>query len=109
MPDYRGYGKSTGTITNEDDLHADMAAAYETLLQRYRSDQITLYGHSIGSGMAVRLAMVYQPARLILESPYYSLSDLIASKVTWAPTSLLLKYQLRSDQWIDQVQPRRPT
>lgn len=103
MPDYRGYGKSSGTLVNEAAFYGDMAVAYAYLHKHFPDLPITIYGHSIGSGLAVRLAAENHPQRLILESPYFSLQSLIAEKLPWIPTSLLLKYPLRSDQWIGKV------
>jgi uncharacterized protein len=100
--DYRGYGKSTGTISSEDALHHDVQVVYDYVHQRYREDQIIIYGHSLGSGLAVRLAATTTPRMLILESPYLSMQDLVAQKVPYVPM-FLLKYPLRSDQWISKV------
>ncbi|MFN8439280.1 MAG: alpha/beta fold hydrolase [Caldilineaceae bacterium] len=103
MPDYRGYGKSTGTLDNETTFYNDMTVAYAYVHQHFLNLPIIIYGHSIGSGIAVHLAAENDPQRLILESPYYSLQSLVAEKMSWVPTSLLLKYPLRSDQWIERV------
>ena len=53
IPDYRGYGKSTGKIYSEKMLHRDAAVAYDYLKGRYQEDQIVIYGRSIGTGIAV--------------------------------------------------------
>lgn len=102
VPDYRGYGKSTGAITNEQDLHDDMNAVYHYVQEHYPESQITLYGQSLGSGLAAKLAAAHQPARLILESPYYSMRAMAALNLPWVPR-FLLKYQLRTEQWLVQV------
>ena len=102
MPDYRGYGKSTGTITNEADLHADMALVYAYLLREYEEDQIVVYGQSIGTGLATRLAAEHSPRLLILESPYYSMVSLVQARFPFIP-GFLVKYQLRSDRRINDV------
>jgi uncharacterized protein len=99
IPDYRGYGKSTGAITNEQDLHADMATVYRYVQDHYPESQITLYGQSMGSGFAAKLAAQNRPARLLLESPYYSMRDMAAIHFPWLPR-FLLKYQLRTDLWV---------
>lgn len=96
IPDYRGYGKSTGTITNEQELHDDMAAVYRYVQELYPENQITIYGQSMGSGFAARLAAEHRPARLILESPYDSIRAMAAREFPWLPR-FLLKYQLRTD------------
>lgn len=102
LMDYRGYGKSTGSITNEDNLHQDVQAVYTYLLEHYREDQIILYGHSLGTGLAVRLAATTTPKMLILEAPYLSMRDLVAQKIPYIPL-FLLKYPLQSDEWINKV------
>jgi uncharacterized protein len=102
LPDYRGYGKSSGRITNERTFYADMQAVYGYVQTHYPQQQITLYGQSIGSGLAARLAAENQPLRLILEAPYASMRDLAALRFPWIPT-FLLKYPLRTDLWIEQV------
>src|SRR5262245_1837965 len=35
MPDYRGYGKSGGSIQSQEQLHDDMQTAYDSLKKRY--------------------------------------------------------------------------
>ncbi|MBX3013633.1 MAG: alpha/beta fold hydrolase [Caldilineaceae bacterium] len=102
IPDYRGYGKSTGQITSEAELHADLAAVYRYVQEHYPESQITLYGQSLGSGLAAKLAAQHQPARLILESPYASMRAMAAHHLPWVPRALL-KYPLRTDQWLAQV------
>ncbi len=103
IPDYREYGKSTGEITSEAELHEDMAEVYQYLLNIYPEEQIILYGKSIGTGFAVKLAAENAPKLLILESPYFSLVDLVQSRISYIP-GLLLKYQFRSDLYIGEVE-----
>jgi hypothetical protein len=102
MPDYRGYGKSTGTIANESTLLADAEIAYTYVLQHYPEHHILIYGRSLGSGPAVYLAKEHQPRLLILETPYYNLQELAGAHMPWAPR-FLLKYPLRTDRWIGAV------
>jgi uncharacterized protein len=54
--DYRGYGKSTGRIESEVQLHADVRAAWEAIAPRYRGKPIVIYGRSLGTGLAASLA-----------------------------------------------------
>ena len=102
IPDYRGYGKSTGQITNEADLHADMEVVYQNVLSEYPEDDVSIYGQSLGTGLSVSLAANHSPKRLILESPYFSMVDLIQTHMPFVP-EFLLKYQLRSDLLITQI------
>lgn len=103
IPDYRGFGKSTGKIKNERMLHADAAVAYAYLKERYRENQIIIYGRSVGTGIAVYLAKSIKPRFIILESPFFSLKDLAKYHHPFMPESLIgliLKYPMRTDLWI---------
>jgi uncharacterized protein len=99
---YRGYGGSTGTPT-ETGLHRDAAAAYAFAVARYKPDRIVLWGHSLGTGVAVKLAAEKPIARLILEAPYSSTADVAAARFPFAPVRWLMKDQFHSDQWIAAV------
>jgi len=85
IPDYRGYGKSIGEITNEADLHADMEAVYQYVLSQYSEEDITVYGQSLGTGLSVSLAAKYSPKQLILESPYFSMVNLVQTHLPLVP------------------------
>ena len=101
--DYRGYGKSTGALQREDDLHADARAVYDHVRQQFAAEQIIVFGRSLGSGVAARLA-AERPARmLILETPYISLREVVTDRVPFVPVGLLLKYPLLTEDWIAQV------
>lgn len=102
MVDYRSYGQSTGRIQSEVQLFADARAVYTWVREHYRDEQIVLYGSSLGTSFASRLAAEYQPRLLILESPFYSVEELARRRFPWAP-STLLKYPLRSYSWIGQI------
>ncbi len=102
IPDYRGFGKSTGRITSERILHEDARAAYDHLRQHYAEDRIVIYGRSLGTGLAVRLASSAQPKMVILETPYFSMRELAKRQFPFVP-AFLLKYPLRTDLWISGV------
>lgn len=102
LPDYRSYGKSRGKLS-ERALHDDALLAYDWLRDRYPDNEIIVYGRSLGSGIAVRLAAERSPKMLILESPFYSMADLAARSMPFLPTSLLLQYPLCSDKYIVNV------
>jgi uncharacterized protein len=99
---FRGYGGSTGTPT-EDGLHRDAAAAYAFAVAHYPAQRIVLYGVSLGTGVAVKLASEQPVAKLILEAPYTSTADVAADKFPFVPVRWLMKDQLHSDQWIGKV------
>lgn len=106
MPDYRGYGKSTGNIKHENMLFEDAVVVYRYLQKHYEENEIVIYGRSIGSGMAVHLAMSSKPRMLVLESPFFSLRDVAQYHYPFLPVKLLdvmLRYPMRSDLWIPRV------
>ncbi len=76
MIDYRGYGRSAGWPT-ESGLCRDADAAYDYLLQRgYPPKRIILHGESLGTAVAVDLAIRGPCAGLILEAPFTSAHEL---------------------------------
>lgn len=103
IPDYRGYGKSTGQITNEAELQADMEVVYQYVLDLYDEGSITIYGQSLGTGLSTFLAASHSPKQLILESPYFSMVSLIRTHLPFIP-GFICKYPLHSDQVIGQVE-----
>ena len=102
MVDYRGYGKSTGRIESEEQLHADVRAAYDAIAPRYAGKPIVVYGRSLGTGLAARLARGVNPALLVLVSPYASLEATAVRAYPIVPAALL-KYPLRTDALIGDV------
>ncbi len=102
IPDYRGFGKSSGRITSERLLHEDALAAYSHLRQHYPEDQIEIYGRSLGTGLAVQLAAAQRPRMVILETPYFSMLELAKRQFSFVP-GFLLKYPLRTDRFISDV------
>ena len=99
---FRGYGGSTGTPT-EDGLHRDAQAAYAFAAERYPARRIVLWGSSLGTGVAVRLASEKPVGKLVLEAPYSSTADVAASLFPWVPVRWLMKDQFHSDERIARV------
>jgi len=82
--DYRSYGNSEKGPLSEEALGNDALGAYHWLLQRkVRPDRIILWGHSLGSGVAARLATRVGPAGLILEGALPSVRDVAQEKYPW--------------------------
>lgn len=96
MPDYRGYGKSTGKIESEAQLRADVKAVWDAVAGRYRGKTVVVYGRSIGTGLAAGLAREIDPSLTVLVSPYCDMASLAGEHFPWVPASLLLRYPLRT-------------
>ena len=99
---YRGYAGSTGTPT-EDGLALDARAAYDWLRQRHSARDIVLHGHSLGSGVAVRLGVAVEASAVILESPFTAAVDVAAERFPWLPVRWLMLDQFRSRDLIAKV------
>lgn len=100
--DYRTYGKSTGKLSPEA-LFTDAQLFYDYTLAHYPENIITVYGRSIGTGIATHLASKNKPKQLILETPFYSLLDVAQDMFPILPVSLFLKYKFPSFEYITQV------
>lgn len=96
MIDYPGYGKSTGPMETEM-FFAYALQMYKLARTQVSSDSIVIYGKSLGTGIAAWLASRQPSARLILETPYYSLSSLAASRLPIFPWERMLR--IRLDTW----------
>jgi len=102
MIDYRGFGKSKGRRT-ESILLNDAQTVYKWLIKEYPEEQIVVYGRSLGSGIGARLASWNDPRMLILDSPYFSFYHQIRRYGWWLPLRYLLRYHLRTDQFLKKV------
>lgn len=102
MPDYPGYGKSKGKIT-EQKLYEWATLTYQIARKRYAADSLIIYGKSLGTGIAAQLASRRDCKHLILETPYYRFSDVLQRFLPLYPMNLLLRYQLPTYQYLPLV------
>jgi hypothetical protein len=96
MMDYRGYGKSTGRISSEARLLADVEAVWQSVAARYAGRRIVIYGRSLGTALAAQLAAKLQPDLTVLVSPFVSIKAIAREQYPWAP-AFILRYPLRTD------------
>ena len=97
--DYRGYGKSEGSINSEQQLFDDVQASYTEIKKKYSEEKIIVLGYSIGTGPATKIASANHPRLLILQAPYYSLVDMMKDNYPIIPT-FLLKYKFETYKYI---------
>lgn len=95
--DYRGYGKSQGTPT-EDGILRDGRAARKWLADHadVNSSDILLIGRSLGGAVAVDLAADGGARGLVLESTFSSLPDVAATHAPWLMPHLNMTQRLNS-------------
>ena len=92
--DYRGYGRSGGT-PSEDGTYREARAAWRYLIEtrRVAPDRIVLFGRSLGAAVAARLAAEVGPRALILDSAFTAAADLGAEVYPWLPVRWLARYR----------------
>jgi pimeloyl-ACP methyl ester carboxylesterase len=93
LAEYPGYGARPGA-PSEKTLVADGDALYAAVLRRYPDAPILVVGESLGTGVAVQVA-VHQaarpPARLVLLTPFLSLVETAARAYRFLPVRHLMK------------------
>ena len=83
--DWRGYGASTGS-PSEAGLTDDAETAFKALLERgYRRDEIVVFGESLGTALAISVALDQHPLALVLDTPFSSMTAIGAVKFPWLP------------------------
>ena len=102
MIDYRQFGKSTGEMS-EEAFYTDASYVYEWAKKRFPENKIIIYGRSLGTGIATKLASETNPKMLLLETPYYSLIDVGMSYLPIIPYDYLLRYKMRTDLFINKL------
>jgi fermentation-respiration switch protein FrsA (DUF1100 family) len=95
--DYRGYGESGGTPT-EDGLYRDADAAWGYLTDSLRvaADRIVIFGHSLGSAVAVELATRVPAAGLILDGALSSVTERAQEAYPYVPVRWIARSRYAS-------------
>ena len=103
MLSYRGYGGSGGAPSETANV-ADARIAYGALLQEgVPAESVIIYGESLGSGVAARLATERKAGGLVLESPYTSIVDVARRQFPWVPVGLFLVDRYETEKVLPQV------
>jgi uncharacterized protein len=96
MPDYPGFGKSTGHIESEAQLNDDVLRVWQFVAGNYPNKKRVIYGRSLGTGLAAKLASQVPADLLVLVSPYTSMKAMAREYYPWVP-SFVLRYPLETD------------
>ena len=98
MPEFRGFAGSEGYLS-ESAMYEDAEMWFDFLRQQSGHRRIVVFGYSMGTAPASRLAGTRQPDAVVLAAPFYSLRREVADKkvlfATW-----VLKRNLESNRYI---------
>ena len=102
--DYRGYGKSSGKPF-EAGLCQDGDAALQFFAehQNRTTEDVVVFGRSLGGGVAVFLASRHSVKALVLHSTFDEMVGVAAGKFWWAPVRLLMKNRFVSTEHAGKV------
>ena len=92
---YRGYAGNPGSPT-EQGLYKDARAAIRWVLKQTPQSPLVLYGESLGSAVAIQMALEYPIDALILQSPFTSLTAVGHWHYPFLPVKLLLQDKFES-------------
>lgn len=93
---YRGYSGNGGSPT-EEGLYADARAALDWLQANgIGGESIVLYGISLGTGVATKMAAERDVAAVVLEAPYTSTVDVAAFRLPVVPVAWLMEDRFES-------------
>lgn len=102
--DYRGYGTSAGTPSEQGTyLDADVAWEYLTRDKGIPANRIIIYGESLGGAVAAWLATRHKAGALLLESAFTSVGDMGKHYYPYLPVKLLARIKYPTLQRISDV------
>ena len=92
--DYRGFGKSSGAdeLPSEERAYEDARAAWTWIAREYPAQRRYIFGHSLGSAIAIDLAaQVDDASGLIVEGSFTSIPDVFETQPWgWLPLTGLI-------------------
>lgn len=102
--DYRGYGLSEGH-PSEQGTYLDAEAAWNYLADERRipTQQIIIFGRSLGGAVAAYLAQEHTPKALIVESAFTSTADVGAKYYPYLPVRLLSRFGYNTREYLTNV------
>jgi fermentation-respiration switch protein FrsA (DUF1100 family) len=102
--DYRGYGDSEGT-PSENGTYLDAEAAWEHLVEErgISEDRLIIFGRSLGGAVSAWLAEKHTPKALILESTFTSFDDFASDLAPFLPIGLLSRFDYNTEEHVGAV------
>jgi hypothetical protein len=95
--DYRGYGRSEGTPT-EEGLYLDAEAAWQYLIEekKVKPEDVILFGRSLGGALAAHISSLHAAGGCILESAFTSAKDMAASLYPMYPARFICRFNFNT-------------
>ncbi len=92
LVNYRGYGGSEGAPSAQN-ISADALRWYDHAVGALQAKEIVVFGRSLGSGAAVHVAAERKVAKVILVTPFDSLSAVAKNHYPWLPVDWMLRHR----------------
>lgn len=95
--DYRGYGESEGS-PSEEGTYLDAVAAFDYLTETrgIPVERIVILGRSLGGGIATELATRRTPGALVIDSSFTRIADVGKNMFPFLPVSLIVSIEYDS-------------
>jgi len=102
--DYRGYGQSSGSAS-EQGTYTDAQAAWDYLVDRrgVAPEKIVIFGRSLGGAVASWLAARTTPGAVILESCFSSALDMAGRLYPFLPVRLITRLKYPVKDYVQQL------
>lgn len=102
--DYRGYGKSSGSVS-EQGTYRDVEAAWDYLVSEREvpQEEIIVFGRSLGGAIAAWIVQDRDAKALILESAFTSIPDIGATLYPFLPVRLLARYRYETITYLERI------
>ena len=99
-----GFGMSEGK-PSEQSFYSDARAVFDWLESKkgLKASDLIVYGESLGTGVAVQLAMERDFKGAVLAAPYTSIAQMAANDYPWLPVDLLLNHRFDSIDKITEI------
>jgi fermentation-respiration switch protein FrsA (DUF1100 family) len=102
--DYRGYGRSEGSPTEEGTyLDAESAWNYLVNIKHISPEKIVLFGRSLGSAVAAEIALNHKAGALIIESGFKSIPDFGRKFFPYLPVRLIARYHYSTIDKVNKI------
>ncbi len=102
--DYRGYGKSEGSPT-EEGTYLDAEAAWDFLINRkhVHPEKVIVFGRSLGGAVAAEVALRHKVGAVIIESGFTSVPELGGKYFPFLPVKLLSRYSYATVEKVSKI------